>query len=142
MSSRRASTVSSTYGKPRLVPDMRNTQATSEVRSQYIPYGQIPRIETYRMPTNLRSEGRMVLQPEYRDAYCTRRDHTFIEPRHRHRDRSLSASKRGNNWINNNNGEQFGMINAEHDQDAFQVLQTKVHEDNVTGKPPPLGGRR
>ncbi|XP_044020726.1 uncharacterized protein LOC122860800 isoform X2 [Aphidius gifuensis] len=144
ISSRRASTVSSTYGKPFLVPDMRNLQSTSEVRSQYIPYGQIPRVKKYKMQTNIQTEGDMILKPEYRDAYCTRNDNETALSRYKQRERSLSISKRdNNNWINNDVSEKFGMINAEHEQNAFQILKTKIHDDgNITGKPPTLGGRR
>ena len=115
---------------------------TSEVRAQYIPYGHIPRVETLKMPANLRLEGNLNLEPEYRTAYCTKRESQLQnEPRtHRRRDRSLSASRRKENyWINN--AEQFGFTNAAQDQDAFQVLNTRVHEDNVCGKPP-TGSRR
>lgn len=136
--------MSSTYGKPCLVPDMRNLQSTSEVRSQYIPYGQIPRVKKYKMQTNIQPEGDMILKPEYRDAYCTRHDNETALSRYKQRERSLSVSKRdNNNWINNDNSEKFGMINAEHEQNAFQILKTKIHEDgNITGKPPTLGGGR
>ncbi|XP_043514710.1 uncharacterized protein LOC122531139 [Frieseomelitta varia] len=115
---------------------------TSEVRAQYIPYGHIPRVETLKMPANLRLEGNLNLEPEYRTAYCTKRESQLQnEPRTCHRrDRSLSASKRKENyWINN--AEQFGFTNAAQDQDAFQVLNTRVHEDNICGKPP-TGSRR
>ncbi|KAK0090368.1 hypothetical protein PV325_001142 [Microctonus aethiopoides] len=135
-SSRRPSVSSLTYGR-QIVPDLRQYNATSEVRSQYIPYGHIPRVESLRKPVTLRPEGNMNLQPEYRDAYCGRRDSTISNSNDKHSDRSISASRRrDNNWINNDNGEQFGMINAEHDQDAFQVLQTRVHNENIIGKPP------
>lgn len=130
-------TVGATGFGTRIVPDLRQYEATSEVRAQYVPYGHVPRVETLRMAPNLRSEGNMDLQPEYRDAYCTRREYPIVEQRYKHRERSLSASKRHeNNWMCNNNGEQFGMVNAEHDQDAFQVLQTRVHNDSIVGKPP------
>ena len=121
---------------------------TTEVRSQYVPYGQVARQETLRMPANLRLEGKIDLQPEYRDAYCT------PNRNHRQRERSLSDSRRRrrtsgagatamtptseiNNWLNNNNGEQFGRVNAADQQDAFQVLSTRLHEESVVGKPPP-----
>lgn len=114
-------------------------EPTSEVKSQYISYGQIPRVETLRMPANLRLEGSLDLEPEYKNAYCSRPSlSVFNEPRmHRHRERSLSASrKKDNYWVNNNNSEQFGRINAADDQDAFQVLSTRVHEESIVGKPP------
>ncbi|XP_058803892.1 serine/arginine repetitive matrix protein 2-like isoform X2 [Phymastichus coffea] len=111
--------------------------ALSEIRSQYVSYGQVPRTETMRMPANLRLEGNMDLEPEYRNAY---RDHH--QPRRRSRERSLSESRRNNNhWLDNDNGECFGTVNAAEDQDAFQVLHTRVHEESVVGKPPP-GNRR
>ncbi|XP_015588038.1 uncharacterized protein LOC107264361 [Cephus cinctus] len=121
-----------------------DNEHTSEVRSQYVSYGQIPRTESVKMPANLRLEGSLDLQPEYRNAYCTKQEAaSYDAPRmHRGRDRSLSASrKRDNYWISNNNGNQFGAINATQDQDAFQVLNTKVHEGSVVGKPP-TGTRR
>ncbi|XP_017756455.1 PREDICTED: uncharacterized protein LOC108548152 [Eufriesea mexicana] len=111
---------------------------TSEVRAQYIPYGHIPRVETLKMPTNLRLEGNLDLEPEYRTAYCTKRENLLqAEQRmHRRRDRSLSASRPKENYWISNKAEQFGFANAAQDQDAFQVLNTRVHEDNVCGKPP------
>lgn len=125
-------------------PRRHDLEATSEVRSQYVSYGQIPRVETLRMPANLRLEGNLDLEPEYKNAYCSRPSlSVFNEPRmHRHRERSLSASrKKDNYWVNNNNSEQFGRINAADDQDAFQVLSTRVHEESIVGKPP-SGSRR
>ena len=119
-------------------------EPTSEVRSQYVPYGQIPRVETLRMPANLRLEGNFELEPEYKNAYCSKRDSLVSnEPRmHRHRERSPSASrKKDNYWVNNNNSEQFGRINAADDQDAFQILSTRVHEESIVRKPP-SGSRR
>ncbi|XP_063976662.1 uncharacterized protein LOC135162298 [Diachasmimorpha longicaudata] len=113
----------------RLVPDLRSHTSTSEVRAQYVPYGHVPKVETLRMPPTLRPEGPMALQPEYRDAYCRRGNQiNDLRPQ--------GTTRRSSNWLNNNNGEQFGLINAAHDQDAFQILQTRVHEDNVVGKPP------
>ncbi|XP_033231747.1 uncharacterized protein LOC117182751 [Belonocnema kinseyi] len=116
----------------------------SEVKSQYVPYGQIPRVETVRMPTNLHLEGNLDLNPEYKNAYCSKRESLVSnEPRmHRHRQRNISASKNKDNyWRNNNNSEQFGRINAADDQDAFQILSTRVHEESIVGKPP-TGSRR
>lgn len=115
---------------------------TSEVRAQYIPYGHIPRVETLKMPANLRLEGNLDLKPEYKTAYCSKRENQLQNElrMHRRRDRSLSASRRKENyWINN--ADQFGFTNAAQDQDAFQVLHTRVHEDNVYGKSP-TGGQR
>ncbi|XP_033311151.1 uncharacterized protein LOC117211420 isoform X3 [Bombus bifarius] len=123
-------------------PKRHDHDFTSEVRAQYIPYGHIPRIETLKMPTNLRLEGNLDLEPEYKTAYCSKHENQLQNElrMHRKRDRSLSASRRKENyWINN--ADQFGFTNAAQDQDAFQVLHTRVHEDNVYGKPP-TGGQR
>lgn len=114
--------------------------ATSEVRSQYVPYGQLARVETLKMPANLCLEGSIEMQPEYQAAYCRRRENSISnEPRrHRYRNRSISASRNQDNcWTTNNNGEQFGQINAAEEQDAFQVLSTRVHDESIVGKPPP-----
>lgn len=124
--------------------EFRPNEATSEIRSQYVSYGNMPRVETLRMPANLRLEGHIDLQPEYREAYCAGRERNVAnEPRmHRHRDRSLSASRRRDNlWITHNNGEQFGSVNAADEQDAFQILNTRIHSENVVAKPP-LENRR
>ncbi|XP_076474984.1 uncharacterized protein LOC117159679 isoform X3 [Bombus vancouverensis nearcticus] len=123
-------------------PKRHDHDFTSEVRAQYIPYGHIPRVETLKMPTNLRLEGNLDLEPEYKTAYCSKHENQLQNElrMHRKRDRSLSASRRKENyWINN--ADQFGFTNAAQDQDAFQVLHTRVHEDNVYGKPP-TGGQR
>lgn len=125
-------------------PRRHEQEPKSEVKSQYVPYGQIPRVATLRMPTNLHLEGNLDLEPEYKNAYCSKRDSLVSnEPRmHRHRQRSISASKNKDNyWKNNNNSEQFGRINAADDQDAFQILSTRVHEESIVGKPP-TGSRR
>ena len=116
---------------------------TSEVRSQYVPYGRVPRVEPMKMPANLRLEGTIDLEPEYKTAYCTKREGQLCtEPRmHRRRDRSLSASRRKENYWLNNNAEQFGCVNAAQDQDAFQVLHTRIHEEYVCARPP-SGSRR
>ncbi|XP_017877428.1 uncharacterized protein LOC108623431 [Ceratina calcarata] len=116
----------------------RRDEFTSEVRAQYVPYGRIPRVETLKMPANLRLEGNLDLEPEYRMAYCTRRDSQLQTGArmHRGRDRSLSGSRRKENYWLNNNAEQFGFMNAAEEQDAFQVLNTRVHEDNVCERPP------
>ncbi|XP_043591036.1 uncharacterized protein LOC122571410 isoform X5 [Bombus pyrosoma] len=123
-------------------PKRHDHEFTSEVRAQYIPYGHIPRVETLKMPANLRLEGNLDLEPEYKTAYCSKHENQLQNElrMHRRRDRSLSASRRKENyWINN--ADQFGFTNAAQDQDAFQVLHTRVHEDNVYGKPP-TGGQR
>lgn len=123
-------------------PKRHDHNFTSEIRAQYIPYGHIPRVETLKMPANLRLEGNLDLEPEYKTAYCSKRENQLQNElrMHRKRDRSLSASRRKENyWINN--ADQFGFTNAAQGQDAFQVLHTRVHEDNVYGKPP-TGGQR
>ncbi|KAF7388565.1 hypothetical protein HZH68_012507 [Vespula germanica] len=119
-------------------------EPTSEVRSQYVPYGHVPRVKPLRIPANLRLEGSLDLQPEYRNAYCSQRDYrsSCDLKKQRNRERSLSASrKKDNYWINNNNSERFGCVNAAEDQDAFQVLNTRIHEDSIIGKPPPSNRR-
>ncbi|XP_003426520.1 uncharacterized protein LOC100677861 [Nasonia vitripennis] len=131
--------------------DSRRSDAPlSEIRSQYVNYGQVPRVESLRMPANLRLEGNIDLEPEYRNAYGSTQDyrrdsHQSVQPNYnpKRRDRSLSASRRkdSNYWIDNDNRDLFGTINAAEDQDAFQVLQTRVHEESVVGKPPP-GSKR
>lgn len=119
----------------------------SEVRSQYVPYGHVPRVETLKMPASLRPEGNIDLQPEYRNAYCARYDRqgAGLDPRaYRRTDRSPSASRRGENyWLNdnNNNDYQCDRTLVGQDQDAFRVLDTRILEDNVTGKPPPASRR-
>ncbi|XP_076246760.1 uncharacterized protein LOC143186840 isoform X2 [Calliopsis andreniformis] len=88
-------------------------------------------------------EGNLNLEPEYRTAYCTKRESQLhTEPRmHRRRDRSLSDGRRKENYWMNNNEEQFNCVNAAQGQNAFQVLNTKIHEDTVCGRPP-SGSRR
>lgn len=119
-----------------------NYDLTSEVRSQYVPYGRIPKVEPLRMPSSLRLEGNLDLEPEYRMAYCTKRENQCVNQKmHRRRDHSLSASRRKeNHWINNNT-DQFDCANTVQNQNAFQVLNTRIHEDSVCGKPP-SGSRR
>ncbi|XP_076661469.1 uncharacterized protein LOC143365295 isoform X2 [Halictus rubicundus] len=116
-------------------------ELTSEVRSQYVPYGCVPKVEPLRMPSSLRLEGNIDLEPEYRMAYCTKRESQCANPRmHRRRDHSLSASRRKeNHWIHN--ADQFDRVNTVQDQNAFQILNTRIHEDSVCGKPP-SGSRR
>ncbi|XP_012284520.1 uncharacterized protein LOC105701937 [Orussus abietinus] len=108
----------------------------SEVRSQYVPYGRVPRVETLRMPANLRLEGSMDLRPEYRNAYCAVRDPPVSsEPRmHRRRDRSLSASRRKNDCWTTDYGERSAA-------DAFRILDPRAPENRVLGKPPLGSGR-
>ncbi|CAK9811051.1 hypothetical protein ANTPLA_LOCUS6807 [Anthophora plagiata] len=113
-------------------------QFISEVRAQYVPYGNIPKVETFKMPTNLRLEGNLDLEPEYRTAYCAKRENQrYTEPKiHHRRDNCSSVSRRKENyWINDNNAEQCYFANTCKDQDAFQVLNTQVHEDSTHGKP-------
>lgn len=97
-----------------------------------------------------RLEGSTDVEPsEYRNAYgAAPRGSVAVSDKEQllrpaNRERSLSASRRreSNYWLDNDNGERFGTVNAAEDQDAFQILQTRVHEDNVVGKPP-LGVRR
>lgn len=82
---------------------------------------------------------------EYRTAYGALGQRASVAPSDKEsllrpiRERSLSASRRrdsSNYWLDNDNSERFGTVNAAEDQDAFQILQTRVHEDNVVGKPP------
>ncbi|XP_014488517.1 PREDICTED: uncharacterized protein LOC106751840 [Dinoponera quadriceps] len=121
----------------------------SEVRSQYVPYGHVPRVETLKMPASLRPEGNIDLQPEYRNAYCARYDRQGggLESRaYGKADRSPNVSRRGENyWLhdnnNNNNDYQCDRTLLGQDQDAFRVLDTRILEDNVTGKPPPASRR-
>lgn len=113
-------------------------EPTSEVRSQYVPYGYVARVEPLRMPANLRLEGSHELQPEYRNAYCARYD----RPSCGRSDRSPDASKRREKyWSSDNNVSQCDRTAGAQDVDAFRVLDTRFHEDNVTGKPPPASRR-
>lgn len=136
------------FGKIRPVRQAFEYEPLSEVRSQYVPYGHVPRVETLKMPSSLRPEGSIDLQPEYRNAYCARYDRQGggLEPKaHVRADRSPSASRRDKNyWLNdnnNNNDYQCDRTLVGHDQDAFRVLDTRILEDNVTGKPPPASRR-
>lgn len=113
-------------------------EPTSEVRSQFVPYGYVPRVETLKMPTNLRLEGKLDLQPEYRNVYCA----TYNRPScddlriiHGKDDRSPSARKE-HYWSNSGNKTAVAQ-----GQDAFCVLDTRIHEENVIGKPPPASRR-
>jgi len=123
-------------------------EPTSEVRSQYVPYGYVPRTDTLKMPANLRLEGNYELQPEYRNAHCARYDRQSCgEPRTiccDKADRNSSASRRRENyWLTDNNVGQCDRTITQ-DLDAFRVLNTRntrFHEDNVTSKPP-LASRR
>ncbi|XP_019886791.2 uncharacterized protein LOC105278065 isoform X2 [Ooceraea biroi] len=120
-------------------------EPTSEVRSQYVPYGYVPRVETLKMPANLRLEGNYELQPEYRNAYCARYDRQSCDkPRtmYGRSDRSPSASRRRDKyWLSDTNVGQCDRMAVAQDLDAFRVLDTRFHDDNVTGKPPPASRR-
>jgi len=120
-------------------------EPTSEVRSQYVPYGYVPRTETLKMPANLRLEGNYELQPEYRNAYCAKYDRQSCgEPRTIYCDkanRNPSASRRRENyWLSDNNVGQCDKTVTQN-LDAFCVLDTRFHEDNITSKPPPASRR-
>lgn len=124
---------------------------TTEVRSQYVPYGNIPRVESVKMPANLQLEGNIDLQPEYRNAYCNARNYNVVndQPRmHRRRERSSSESRRRDNyWTNNSMSDGENIVRKiykdDDPQDAFRILKTRVRDDvnNVVGKPP-SGNRR
>jgi len=112
-------------------------EPTSEVRSQYVPYGYVPRVEPLKMPTSLRLEGNLDLQPEYRNVYCARYDRQSCDDlrnTHGRRDRSPGTRKE-HYW---NSGAKTTVAQG---QDAFCVLDTRIHEENVTGKPPPASRR-
>lgn len=105
----------------------------SEVRSQYVPYGYISKVNSVKMPANLRLEGDIDLQPEYRDAYCKQHDYQICNERKVYdRDqRSLSASRKSKNfWLSK--GEE---------QDSFQKRNMQTYKEKIIGKPPP-GSRR
>ncbi|XP_070172349.1 uncharacterized protein [Polyergus mexicanus] len=120
-------------------------EPTSEVRSQYVPYGYIPRVETLKMPANLRLEGTFDLQPEYRNAYCAKYDRQgSTEPKtiYSRGDHSPSAMKRREHyWIRENDNDQCDKRIAAQQQNAFCILDTRMHEENITGKPPPASKR-
>ncbi|CAL1679477.1 unnamed protein product [Lasius platythorax] len=120
-------------------------EPTSEVRSQYVPYGYIPRVETLKMPANLRLEGTFDLQPEYRNAYCAKYDRqSCAEPKtiYGRGDRSPSATKRREHyWFKNDNTGQCDKTIAAQEQNAFSLLDTRMHEEHVIGKPPPASRR-
>lgn len=111
-------------------------EPTSEVRSQYVPYGYVPRVETLKMPANLRLEGNFDLQPEYKNAYCARYDRQGECKTTCGRD-DRSPKRKENYWLSDNNDGQCDRIAVGQGQDAFCILDTRIHEDNVTGKPPP-----
>ncbi|XP_014227458.1 uncharacterized protein LOC106652832 [Trichogramma pretiosum] len=126
----------------------------SEIRSQYVNYGHVPRTENLRIPTSLKLEGNINLEPEYRDAFCMNNNNHNNNIGHQRRmsrvDQSSTmindASKNrresgGGHWAENYSGDCFGAINASESQDAFQILHTRVHEESVVEKPPP-GNRR
>ncbi|XP_011252442.2 uncharacterized protein LOC105249011 isoform X2 [Camponotus floridanus] len=120
-------------------------EPTSEVRSQYVPYGYIPRVETLKMPANLRLEGTFDLQPEYRNAYCAkynRQECTEPKTIYGRGDHSPNVTKRREHyWLRDDNSGQCDKTIAGQEQNAFCVLDTRMHEDNVTGKPPPASRR-
>lgn len=113
----------------------------SEVRSQYVPYDYVPRVETLKMPANLRFED-LDLQPEYRNAYCARYDRQGcdeLRTTHGRDDRNPNTRKE-HYWLNS--GDQCDKTVVAQGQDAFCVLNTRIHaEGNVTGKPPPASRR-
>lgn len=112
---------------------------TSEVRSQYVPYGYVPRVETLKMPANLRLEGNLDLQPEYRNVYCARYDRQScddLRTTHGRSDRYSPSTRKEHYW--SNTGEKTAVAQG---QDAFCVLDTRLHEENVIGKPPPASRR-
>ncbi|XP_018305448.1 uncharacterized protein [Mycetomoellerius zeteki] len=122
------------YGKP--VPHegrMYEYEPTSEVRSQYVPYGYVPRVETLKMPANLRLEGNLDLQPEYRNVYCARYDRQSCDDLRTTRGRGDRSpiTRKEHHWLSG------GDKTIAQGQDAFCVLDTRIHEENVTGKPPP-----
>lgn len=120
-------------------------EPTSEVRSQYVPYGYIPRVETLKMPANLRLEGTFDLQPEYRNAYCAKYDRQGCAESktiYGRGDRSPSTIKRREHyWLRGNDSDQCDKTIVAQDQNAFCILDTRMHEENVTGKPPPASRR-
>lgn len=115
-------------------------EPTSEVRSQYVPYGYVPRVETLKRPTNLRFEGNLDLQPEYRNIYCTKYDRQDCDELRTTRGRSdrSPGTRKEHYWLNS--GDQCDKTVAQ-GQDAFCILDTRIHEENVTGKPPPVSRR-
>ncbi|XP_050455770.1 uncharacterized protein LOC126853761 [Cataglyphis hispanica] len=119
-------------------------EPTSEVRSQYVPYGYIPKVETLKMPANLRLEGTFDLQPEYRNAYCAKYDRqSWAEPKtiYDRGDHSPSTMKKEHYWLKGNDSDQCDKTIVAQDQNAFCILDTRMHEENVTGKPPPASRR-
>ncbi|EZA56688.1 hypothetical protein X777_02292 [Ooceraea biroi] len=57
-------------------------------------------------------------------------------------DRSPSASRRRDKyWLSDTNVGQCDRMAVAQDLDAFRVLDTRFHDDNVTGKPPPASRR-
>lgn len=108
----------------------------TEVRSQYIPYGYVSKVETLKMPANLRLEGNLDFQPEYKNVYCARYDrqgYNELRTTHGRGDRSPNTRKE-HYWLNSD--DQCDKTVAAQAQDAFCVLDTRIHEGNVTGKPP------
>ncbi|XP_071633716.1 uncharacterized protein [Temnothorax longispinosus] len=115
-------------------------EPTSEVKSQYVPYGYVPRVETLKMPANLRLEGNLELQPEYRNVYCARYDRQGPDELRTTYGRSdRSPTRKEHYW--SSSGGRCDKTNIAQGQDAFCVLDTRIHEDNVIGKPPPASRR-
>lgn len=130
-----------------------NSPNTTEVKSQYVLHGGIPKVESLKVPNNLQLEGSLGLEPEYKKAYCMKPDYSLLhnnnndidEPRiFRRRDRSLSSSrKKPNYWNVDNNHAHYKQNYTDFDHDngnnkksnyeanshSFQVL------DNILGKP-------
>ncbi|XP_012536680.2 uncharacterized protein LOC105836883 [Monomorium pharaonis] len=117
-------------------------EPTSEVRSQYVPYGYVPRVETLKMPSNLRLEGNLDLRPEYRNVYTTarynRQSCDDLRTAHGRGDRSPSMKKE-HYWLNT--GDYRDKTTVAQRQNSFCVLDTRIHEENVIGKPPPASRR-
>ncbi|KYM96215.1 hypothetical protein ALC62_13267 [Cyphomyrmex costatus] len=129
---------SACYGKS--IPHegrMYDYEPTSEVKSQYVPYGYVPRVETLKMPANLRLEGNLDLQPEYRNVYCARHDRQSCDDLRTIRGRSDRSpiTRKDHHWMSS------GDKTIAQGQDAFCVLDTRLHEESVTGKPPPASRR-
>lgn len=114
-------------------------EPTSEVRSQYVPYGYVPRVETLKMPANLRLEGNLDFQPEYRNVYCARYDRPSCDELRTTHGRVDRSPRKEHYWLNSSG--QCDKTAVTQGQDAFCVLDTRIHEENVSGKPPPASRR-
>ncbi|KAL6263913.1 hypothetical protein P5V15_003994 [Pogonomyrmex californicus] len=137
---------SACFGKPIQECRTFEYEPTSEVRSQYVPYGYVPRVETLKMPANLRLEGNLELQPEYRNVYCAkydRQDCGDFRSAYGRGDRSpCTVTKKEHYWVNDSGGGQCDKTPiVGRGQDAFCILDTRIHDENVTGKPPPASRR-